>query len=176
MRRIWMRKEALMALIVGILALPCWAVSTCAAGDGGAKLKGQVAALLQQHDAALSAQDLKGVMKTFVAGPEIFLMGTGPGEIYRGEEGVEGAYSQFFTRFDKGSLSVDYDWISAGSRGDLAWFGAEGSIRGKLKDRMKAIGFNLSGTLLKQKGAWRFLSMHFSRLGVAPEPAEDMKK
>jgi hypothetical protein len=41
---------------------------------------------------------------------------------------------------------------------------------------MKEIGFNLSGTLLKQKGACRFLAVHFSRLGVAPEPADDMKK
>jgi hypothetical protein len=101
MRRTWMPKAALMAVIVVSLALPGWAVSPCLAEDGGAKLKGEVTALLQHHDEAFSAQDLKGVMKTFVAGPEIFLMGTGPGEIYRGEEGVEGAYSQFFTKFDR---------------------------------------------------------------------------
>jgi len=115
-------------------------------------------------------------MNTFVAGPEIFVMGTGPGEIYRGREGVEGAYNQFFTTFDKGSVTFHYDWVSAGSRGDMAWFAAEGTIKGKVKDQAKEIGVNLSGTLLKQKGGWRFLAIHFSRLGVAAGPAEETKK
>jgi ketosteroid isomerase-like protein len=143
---------------------------------GGTKLKGQVTALLEQLDTAFSLQDLNGVMKTYVTGPEIFLMGTGPDEIYRGKEGVEGAYSQFFTIFDKGSLSFTYDLIYAGSRGDIAWFAAEGTVKGKVKDEVKVIRFNLSGTLLKQKGAWRFIAMHFSRLGVAAQPMEEKKK
>jgi ketosteroid isomerase-like protein len=161
----------LLVVLMGLVAaLPALAE------DGGAKLTGQVTALLQQHDAAFAAQDLKGVMKTFVAGPEIFLMGTGPGEIYRGKEGVEGAYRQFFTKFEKGSVAVTYDWVSAGSRGDLAWFAAEGTIKGKEKDQTGEIGVNISGTLLKQKGGWRFLAVHFSRLGVTAEPAEETKK
>jgi ketosteroid isomerase-like protein len=161
----------LLVVLMGLVAaLPALAE------DRGAKLTGQVTALLQRHDAAFAAQDLKGVMKTFVAGPEIFLMGTGPGEIYRGKEGVEGAYSQFFTAFDKGSLVINYDWVSAGSRGDLAWFAAEGTIKGTSKDQTREIGVNISGTLLKQKGNWRFLAMHFSRLGVAVESAEETKK
>ncbi len=163
-------------ILMGVV-LMCFAmVSPCLAENGGAKLTGQVTALLKQHDAAFATQDIKGVMKTYVAGPEIFLMGTGPGEIYRGKEGVEGAYSQFFTKFDKGSLAITYNWVSAGSMGSLAWFGAEGTIKGKVKDEMKEIGFNLSGTLRKQKGSWRFVAMHFSRLGVAAEPVDETKK
>jgi ketosteroid isomerase-like protein len=152
-------------------------VSDDNAENGGTKLKGQVTALLEQHNTAFSSQDLNGVMKTYAAGPEIFLMGTSPGEIYLGKEGVERAYSQFFTRFDKGSLSFTYDWVSAGSRDDIAWFAAEGTVKGKVKDQVKFIRFNLSGTLLKQKGAWRFIAMHFSRQGVAAcQPMEEKKK
>jgi ketosteroid isomerase-like protein len=114
-------------------------------------------------------------MKTYVASPEIYLMGTGPGEVYRGKEAVEGAYSQFFTRFDKGSLKFTYEWVSSGSRGDMAWFAAVGMVKGKVKDEVKAIGFNLSGTLLKQNGAWRFIAMHFSQLGVATQPVGETK-
>jgi ketosteroid isomerase-like protein len=151
-------------------------VSPCLAADAGAKLKAQVTELLERHDAALSAQDIKGVMKTYVSGPEIFLMGTGPGEIYRGTEGVEGAYNQFFTRFELGTLGIKYDWVSAGSLGDLAWFGAEGTIKAKVKDATKEIGINVSGTLRKQKGVWRFVAMHFSRLGVPAASDAEMKK
>jgi len=163
-------------ILTGVV-LTCLAmVSPCLGEDAGAKLTGQVTALLEKHDAALAAQDIKGVMKTYVSGPEIFLMGTGPGEVYRGTEGVESAYNQFFTRFDLGSLGIKYDWVSAGSRGDMAWFGAEGTIKAKVKDGTKEIGFNLSGTLRKQKGAWRIVAMHFSRLGVPPAADAETKK
>jgi ketosteroid isomerase-like protein len=163
-------------ILIGVVLICLAAVSPCLAEDGGAKLTRQVTALLEKHDAAFSAQDVKGVMKTYKTGPEIFLMGTGPGEIYRGKEGVEAAYNQFFTRFDKGTLTFSYNWTSAGSRGDMAWFAAEGMIKGTVKGVNKELGYNLSGTLLKQKGAWRFLAMHFSRLGVPAQPVEETKK
>jgi ketosteroid isomerase-like protein len=103
-------------------------------------------------------------------------MGTGPGEMYRGREGVEGAYKQFFTRFDKGSLASNFDWVSAGSHGDMAWFAAEWLVKGTLKGEAKEVKFNISGTLLKKKGEWRLVAMHFSRLGVKPESANEAKQ
>lgn len=138
--------------------------------DQGAKLVGQVTALLEQHDAAFDAQDIKGIMKTYVSGKQIFLMGTGPGEIYRGREGIEGAYTQFFNKFEKGSAGFTYNWVSAGSRHDLAWFAAEYTVKGKVKGETKEVAFNVSGTLQQEKGKWRFFALHFSRLGVTNEP------
>jgi ketosteroid isomerase-like protein len=152
------------------------AVSPCLAEDAGVKLIDQVTALLKQHDAALSSQNIQAVMQTYVKGPHTFVMGTGPGEIYRGEQGIKGAYSQFFTRYEKGSLRYTYNWVSAGSMGDVAWFAAEGIIKGKVKGEVKELGVNLSGTLQKQKGAWRFIAMHFSRLGVTAEPVKKTSK
>jgi ketosteroid isomerase-like protein len=163
-------------LVLGVVLMCVAAVSPCLAEDGGARLTSQVTALLEKHDAALAARDVKGVMKTYVGGPRTFLMGTGPGEIYRGKEGIEKAYSQFMSRFANGSLSFTYNWVSAGSRGDMAWFAAEGIAKGTVKGEEKEKGFNVSGTLQKQKGEWRFIAMHFSRLGVEAEPAEETKK
>jgi ketosteroid isomerase-like protein len=163
-------------ILMGVVLVCLAAASPCLAEDAGTKLTRQVTTLLEKHDAAFSAQDVKGVMKTYIHGPQIFLMGSGPGEIYRGEDGVETAYSQFFTRFDKGSLKFSYNWVSAGSRRDMAWFAAECTIDGTVKDVKKELGFNVSGTLLKQKGEWRFIAVHFSRLGVAALPVEEMKK
>ncbi|MRR59005.1 MAG: hypothetical protein EG824_12450 [Deltaproteobacteria bacterium] len=167
---------AMYRIFMGIIFICLASASPCLAAKEGTKLVGQVTTLLEQHDAALSAHDIKGIMQTYVAGPEIFLMGTGPGEIYRGLEGVAGAYSQFFTRFEMGSMGFSYDWVSAGSRGDVAWFSAEGKIKASKKDQTREIGFNLSGTLQKQKGKWRFVAMHFSRLGVAAESEEQAGK
>jgi len=141
-----------------------------------AQLQSKVRDLLKRHDSAFSAQDLNGVMKTYVAGPHIVLMGTGPSEVYEGKPGVEEAYRQFFARFDKGTLTFTYDWIFAGSSGDMAWFAAKGKVNGKVKDAVQDIGFNLSGTLLKQKGEWRIRAMHFSVLRSASEPEKEMNK
>lgn len=127
------------------------------------ELKTRLIALLEQHDKAFTAQDLEGVMKTYVVSPEISLMGTGPGEIYVGKEEVEGAYRRIFTRFDKGSPSFTYGMVSAGSSGDTAWFAAECTATGKVKDELKVIRYNLSGTMLKQNGEWFFVAVHFSR-------------
>lgn len=163
-------------VLIGMALFFFAVVSPSLAEKEGPKLVGEVKALLKQHDAAFAAQDIKGVLNTYVSGPQIFLMGTGPGEIYRGQEGIERAYSQFFTKFDKGSVEFDYHWVSAGSKGDLAWFAAEYAIKGKIKDEIKEVGINLSGTLQKQKGKWRILAMHFSRLGVAAQPDEPQPK
>jgi ketosteroid isomerase-like protein len=161
-----------MTLVFFAVVSPCLAEKE----DGGAKLVAQVSALLEQHDAAFAAQDIKGIMKTYVAGPQIFLMGTGPGEIYRGPEGIEGAYTQFANKFDKGTAVFTYNWVSAGSSGDVAWFAAEYTVKGKVKDEMKEFEVNVSGTLKKQKGKWRILALHFSRLGVPAEPDEPEPK
>jgi ketosteroid isomerase-like protein len=163
-------------ILTGIVLFCLTVASPCLAKDQGDKLVGQVTTLLGQHDAAFAAQDIKAVMKTYVSGPQIFLMGTGPGEIYRGKEGIEAAYRQFFTKFEKGTAGFTYNWVSAGSSGDLAWFAAEFTIKGKVKDEMKEVAFNVSGTLQKQKGKWRILAMHFSRLGVAEAPDEPEPK
>ena len=157
-------------LLVGMALFFLTMVSPCLAEQAETELLDQVTTLLKQHDTAFAAQDIQGVLKTYISGPQIFLMGTGPGEIYRGTEGVEGAYNQFFTKFEKGTVGFTYHWVSAGSVDDYAWFAAEYTVKGKGKKEKEEIGFNLSGTLQKEKGTWHILAMHFSRLGVVEEP------
>ena len=163
-------------LLMGIALLFFTMVAPCFAENAETELLNQVASLLKQHDEAFAAQDIQGVMKTYISGPQIFLMGTGPGEIYRGTEGVEGAYNQFFTKFEKGTATFTYPWLSAGSMNDFAWFAAEYTIKGKVKGEMKEVEFNVSGTLQMQEGKWHILAMHFSRLGVPEEPNQPPPK
>lgn len=156
--------------------LVCFALaSPCMAKQGRPGVDDAVRALVEQHGKALSAHDLKGIMDTYAPVEGIILVGTGPGETYVGEESVGGAYNQFFNRFEANTLSFKYDWVYTGSRGDAAWFavtiGAEGTVNGEKKERM----FNMTGTLLKIKGKWRFVSNHFSRLGAEQQVPEKTK-
>jgi ketosteroid isomerase-like protein len=148
-------------------------VSPCIAKQKGASGNNDVTALVELHNKAFSAQDLVGVMKTWSSAPNTVLMGSGPGEVYVGEEAIGSAYDQFFNRFDPKSLSFKYDWATVGTSGNVAWFAVTTTIEGSLKNEKKERAFNMSGTLEKKKGKWRIVSMHFSRLGA--EQQQDAK-
>jgi ketosteroid isomerase-like protein len=89
-------------------------------------------------------------------------MGTGPGELYQGREGVTAAYAKIFERFDKGALQFETVALAAGSHGDAAWFAATKKISGKFKNETREIGMNLSGTAVREKGGLRFVVLHHS--------------
>jgi ketosteroid isomerase-like protein len=149
-----------MVLVSFALALPCLAQQR------DTKVNADVKALLEQHNKAFSAHDIKGVMEMYASSPDVVLMGTGPGEVYVGDEAIGGAYDQFFNRFDANTLTFQYDWGSAASRGNFAWFAVSTTIEGTLKNEKKERVLNMSGTLEKVKGKWRLVHMHFSRLGA----------
>jgi ketosteroid isomerase-like protein len=172
-------KGEVMVLKKGLMfaLLLCFAlVSPCLAKQGDSKLMAEVKTLMEQHDKAFNAQDLKGVMTLYSSDPSIVLMGTGPGEAYVGEEGIAGAYNQFFSRVKADTLSFKYDWIAAGSKGNIAWFAVTITISGTVNNEQKERTFNVSGTLLKEKGKWQILSMHLSRLGAEEQPAAEPPK
>ena len=150
-------------------------VLPCVAQKDQARLDADVRALLEQHDKALNAQDLKGIMDTYASDPNIVLLGTGPGEAYVGEEAIGSAYNQFFTRFKANTLNFKYDWISVGSKDNIAWFAVTVTVQAMVNNEKRERAFNISGTLEKTKGNWRFLVMHFSRLGAENQVAQQPK-
>jgi hypothetical protein len=101
-------KRSLMFALLFCFAL----VSPCLAKKGDSKIMAEVKTVMEQHNKAFNAQDLKGVMTNYASDPNTVLMGTGPGEAYAGDEAIGGAYNQLFTRFEANSLSFKYDWIS----------------------------------------------------------------
>ncbi len=129
-------------------------------------MNAEIKALIEKHFKLFNAQDLKGVMDTYASDQNIVLMGTGPGENYLGEEAIGGAYDQFFNRFDPGSLTYKYDWITIGTKGNSAWLALTMNVEGTLKQQKGERVFNMSGFLEKIKGKWQIVSMHFSRLGA----------
>jgi uncharacterized protein (TIGR02246 family) len=166
------RSFMLMWVLLSCLTL----VSPCLAKQGGSKIMDEVKAVMEQHNKALNAQDLKGVMTIYASDPDTFLLGTGPGEAYVGDEAIGGAYNQLFTRFEANTLSFKYDWICAGSTGNVAWFAVTTTMEGMVNKEKRERAFNMSGTLRKEKGQWRILSMHFSRLGAEQQAAAEQPK
>jgi ketosteroid isomerase-like protein len=157
--------------------LSCFAlVSPCLAKQGDAKIMAVVKSVIEQHNLALNAQDIKGIMSIYSSDPGAVLMGTGPGEAYVGEEGLSGAYNQIFNKFKADTLSFKYDWIAAGSKGDIAWFAVTTTMSGIVNNEQKERAFNMSGLLQKEKGKWRIVSMHFSRLGAEEQQAVEPTK
>jgi ketosteroid isomerase-like protein len=165
-------KRGLMLALLFCFAL----VSPCLAEQGDSKIMAAVKTVMEQHNKAFIAQDLKGVMTLYASDPNTFLMGTGPGEAYVGDEAIGGAYDQLFTRFEANTLSNKYDWIAAGSKGNHAWFAVTITMEATLNKEKWERAFNISGTLLKEKGKWRILTMHFSRLGAGEQPAVEPTK
>jgi ketosteroid isomerase-like protein len=172
-------KGEIMVLKKGLMLalLCCFAlVSPGLAEQRDSKIMAAVKIVMEQHRLAFNAHDLKGVMTLYASDPNTILMGTGPGEAYVGDEAIGGAYDQLFTRFEPNTLSFKYDWIAAGSKGNLAWFAVTTTMEGTLNKEKKERVFNMSGTLLKEKGKWRILSLHFSRLGAEEQPAVEPPK
>lgn len=167
-----MMKRGLAAIFIFSFAL----VSPCLAGEGGSKVPAEVKAVMEQHNKAFKAQDLKGVMSTYSQDRDVVLMGTGPGEVYVGDEAIGAAYDQFFSRFDANTLDFKAEWLASGVKGKVAWFAVTTTIGGALNNEKQERAFNMSGTLVREKGKWRILSLHFSRLGAEQQAAADKPK
>ena len=166
-------KKGLMIALISCFAL----VSPSLANKQGAVDAKTVAkTVMEQHNKAFNEHDLKSIMTLYSQDPDTVLMGTGPGETYLGEEGISGAYNQFFNKFKADTLSFKYDWIAAGSKGDMAWFAVTTTMTAAVNTEQKEIAFNMSGLLQKQKSKWRIVSLHFSRLGTEEQPAVEPAK
>jgi uncharacterized protein (TIGR02246 family) len=166
-------KKGLMIALISCFAL----VSPSLANkQGAADAKTVAKTVIEQHNKAFNEHDLKSIMTLYSQDPDTVLMGTGPGETYQGEEGISGAYNQFFNKFKADTLSFKYDWIAAGSKGDMAWFAVTTTMTAAVNTEQKEIAFNMSGLLQKQKSKWRIVSLHFSRLGTEEQPAVEPAK
>lgn len=164
-----MRNFMLVTALYGAMTAPCLA-------KPGDRVLAEIKAVVERHNTALDAQDLKGVMATYSPAPGTVLLGTGPGEAYVGGEGISGAYSQFFTRLKPNSIHFNYDWLSTGAQGNVAWFAMTTTMQVATQQGPQERAFNLSGTLQKEKGQWRFVSLHFSRLGAEQKTGSEAPK
>jgi len=156
------------ALLAGGLAM-----TPALAKEVNAQALENIKAMLEKHDRALNQQDLKALMETFAADPEIVLMGTGPGELWVGQPAIEDAYKHFFADFDAGSMTTNCPWKMGDMNGNLAWLAAVCEVSDKQQGReARQYLLNVSAVLQKQEDNWRFRTMHFSSLIAGPGPGQ----
>ena len=134
-----------------------------------------IKAVLRQHDEAINKQDMKAVMGLYADNPDVALMGTGPGEFWKGKAAVEETYKEFFKDVKAGSFKHECPDTSAGYDGNVAWLTASCNMRDSTLDgQTREYVLNVSGVLKKEKAGWRFQTLHFSGLtGDDVPPPED---
>ena len=160
----------LAAALGGLLTVPVWAA------EETEKLSDELRAVLRQHDEALNQHNLKAIMALYVDAPNIAMMGTGPGEFWRGREAVENAYQAFIDDFKAGSMSYECPERAVGKHGDAAWFAASCDMKDTTPDdESREYSLNVSGVLVNTAEGWRYQMMHFSNLagGDMPPPEEE---
>jgi len=165
------KNQILIAAAMGCTLL----MSACAtqAPETGNSME-QIKAMLTQHDDAVNEHNLKGVMALFADDPAIVMMGTGPGEFWKGKADVESAYQQLFKDFKAGSLKHQCPDASIGHQGEFAWLIASCNMQDVSLDgsQKREYVLNVSAVLRKGKEGWKFQTLHFSNLtdGGAPPP------
>lgn len=135
----------------------------------------EIKAILRLHDAAINKQDMKAVIGLYADNPDVVLMGTGPGEFWRGRAAVEETYQEFFRDLKAGSFQHECPDVSAGYDGNIAWLVASCNMRDVAQDgQAREYVMNVSGMLKKEKTGWRIQTLHFSGLtGDEGPPTED---
>ena len=157
----------LAASLACVLTTPVWAAQPPATDP----VKEEVKAVLNQHDEAMDKQDVKALLALYADDPTIAMMGTGPGEFWKGKAEVEAAYKEFLKDFKAGSLKHQCADTSGGHHGEVAWLVASCNMQDITPDgKTREYVLNVSAVLKKEKEGWKFQTLHFSNLtgGGAP--------
>ena len=160
------------ALTLPVLAADPAPAATPAADKTSAELK----AVLRQHHDALNKQDLKALMALYADNPNVALMGTGPGEFWKGKTAIEETYKHFFETFKAGSLSHECPEATGGEEGNDAWLMASCTMKDRdPSGEAREFELNVSAVLKKEKAGWRVQALHTSNLAddAGPPSEED---
>lgn len=159
------------ATLAWALTMPAWAAQPTDTPKASEELR----ATLRQHHDALNKHDLKALLALYADTPNVALMGTGPGEFWKGKAAVEDTYKHYFETFKTGSLSHECPEATGFEEGNDAWLMASCVMKDTDPDgQPREFGLNVSAVLKKEKAGWRFQAMHFSNLvGDDVPPEED---
>ena len=125
----------------------------------------EIREVLAAHDKALSDKNLDAIMATFSTNPTTVVLGTSAEERWMGTQEIRGAYTEILKDYDPGTLVTNCaTWKTGGSddNGTMAWLAATCDCKDSLKGKAREYKLNVSATVEKQDGKWRFVSLHMS--------------
>ena len=130
----------------------------------------EIRQVLAAHDKALNDKNLDAVMATFSTDPSTVVLGTGSEERWMGPQEIRAAYTEMFKDYDQGTLAAKCDWKTGGGddAGTMAWLAAGCDCTDSLNGKAREYKLNVTGTIEKQDGSWRFVSLHMSNAFVPP--------
>lgn len=132
----------------------------------------EIRQVLAAHDKALNDKNIEAVMNTFSTDANAVMMGTGAKERWMGPKEIRAAYTEIFKDYDHGTLLTDCaGWKTGGAdeAGAMAWLAATCYAQDSLQGRKRDYTLNVSGTVTKQNGQWRFVVLHMSNAYEGPE-------
>ena len=131
----------------------------------------EIRQVLAAHDKALNEKNLDAVMNTFSTDANTVMLGTGSEEKWMGPQEIRSAYTEIFKDYDPGTLQTDCaSWKSGGAddAGTMAWLAATCNAKDSLQGKTREYKLNVSGTVAKQNGQWRFVVLHMSNAVEGP--------
>jgi uncharacterized protein (TIGR02246 family) len=151
-----MTRTGWIALSVTMLAA-CATARPVGTGGSDAEVRG---ALARWNDAA-SRGDLRAMLAQFDDSPDVLLVGSDKGEVFRGREAIEAWLSRIF----KGNrFSWRMDRVDVGDSGDVAWVFVEGAmiVTDKEGKPRGSTPYRFSGVLVRRDGGWAWRQWHGS--------------
>jgi uncharacterized protein (TIGR02246 family) len=136
----------------------------------------EIRAVLAAHDKALNDKNLDAVMNTFSADGNTVVFGTGIEERWMGPQEIRSAYTEIFKDYDPGTLQTDCASFKTGGAddaGQMAWLAATCYAQDSLQGRKRDYKMNVSATVAKQNGQWRFVVLHMSNAYEGPVTKSD---
>ena len=131
----------------------------------------EIRQVLAAHDKALNDKNLDAVMNTFSSDANTVMLGTGAEERWMGPQEIRAAYTEIFKDYDPGTLQTDCaSWKSGGAddAGTMAWLAATCNAKDSYQGKPREYKLNVSGTVAKQNGQWRFVVLHMSNAVEGP--------
>ena len=130
----------------------------------------EIRQVLAAHDKALNDKNLDAVMSTYSTDPNTVMLGTGTEERWTGPQEIRGAYTEIFKDYDPGTLVAECNWKTGGAddAGTMAWLAASCNAKDSFQGKAREYKLNVSGTLAKQDGQWKFVVLHMSNAFEPP--------
>ena len=149
------RRATVGAAAVGALALAASSVAQADDSSIAPLLK-----VLRAHDYAYMQHDVKGVLATMTE--NVFLLGSGTAEIWKGRKEVATAYEHFFKDFDKGPETFEAIFHEGAISGNIGYFTAALRVNTMKGSKKKQFPLNLSVAFAKVKESWFITGLHYS--------------
>ncbi|HTY21764.1 MAG TPA: nuclear transport factor 2 family protein [Desulfomonilaceae bacterium] len=148
------RCAGVVLLLLGLLA-----GSSFAAGDT-APVQKEVKDWLDAYAKAYEKKDINSIMAMVSPDSSTVFVDNGPQGRHVGEEAIKAAYQAEFKQIK--SAVLEYTWLSAASKGDIAWFATELTAKVDLGKQKIEVPGRWTGVLEKRGGKWLMVLSHFS--------------